>query len=159
MRLFFWSLHSLYSTMRFAKSSLLCTTVKEIWSCKCNTVFPIRTKLHTHFSIWWRQGFFIPFTLSAPSSTYLCLGSNSKHITWQRPHSRTYSTAACVCPELSSVYPCLCFFRLFSVQASECQAVWWWRASLGCAALLRSLPAPLLALPVVTLGCLPTWQL
>lgn len=101
---------------------------------------------------------FIFFTLLTTSSTYFCFDSNSKYITWQKSH--TPPLPVCVSDlDLSPVYPCLCSFCLFSVQACECKAVRWWRAPLGYPELLHPLPAPLLALPVVILGCLPTWQL
>lgn len=80
-----------------------------------------------------------------------CLHSNSAHI--NSNHTHTHSL------DLSVIYLCLCSFCLFSFQACEFQAVRRRRASLGCPALLHPLPAPLLALPVVTLGCMPTWQL
>lgn len=66
----------------------------------------------------------------------------------------------CVPPlVLNLLYPCMCLFCLFSVQACERQAVFCWRASPGRQELLHPMPAPLPALPVVTLGCLRTWQL
>lgn len=164
----FYFLFIFYSTISFAKSTLLpqCTMFEAV-ALPINTLLSSQLQLnyiHTMQSHDSDASSSSSFSSQHPAHTSVCvpisnilLDSNCVHT---QTHTHTLHCCLCVSElDLSPVYPCLCSSCLFSVQACECQAVRRWRAPLSRPALLHPLPAPLPALPVVTLGCLPTWQL